>query len=322
MSYFLTTADSFNIVCHLDSNNKSDGCSTNISHSNKINMATYNVAAYSDSKAMHAQRDLESVTSTRWLLRSGGKITLQDLSSKELGETLEDVLDTVGKDKKKMIIEKEELDDLKEEMKDYQESYTSCSICFGLDMFGVEEWRRGEKIPADRKSSGLLMILQGRTKLVGSGDQVGEGDKDDRGGVKGVEDVQNLKEVTKLAKEAKAVEVEVKESKAAKRLSRTVNRMISKMDAALAELEKKEMAKKESLQKVVTQSTSWVVDGNLPRLLFYIYLEMKSFSLVMLVIQLSDLRGNDSDLQGTGLDVRLAQLWQEIIMIMTGGLMM
>uniref|UniRef100_A0A1B6M0Q3 Mitochondrial proton/calcium exchanger protein n=1 Tax=Graphocephala atropunctata TaxID=36148 RepID=A0A1B6M0Q3_9HEMI len=114
----------------------------------------------------------------------------KDLSSKELGEALEDVLDTVGKDKKKMIIEKEELDDLKEEMKDYHE------------------------------------------------------------------DVQNLKEMTKLAKETNTVEVEVKESKAAKRLSRTVNRMIFKMDAALSELEKKEMAKKESLQKVDAQSTS------------------------------------------------------------------
>lgn len=45
----------------------------------------------------------------------------QDLSAQDIGETLEDVLDTVGKNKKKLIIEKEELDDLKEEMKDYEE---------------------------------------------------------------------------------------------------------------------------------------------------------------------------------------------------------
>lgn len=43
------------------------------------------------------------------------------MSAQDIGETLEDVLDTFGKDKKKLIIEKEELDDLKEEMKDYQE---------------------------------------------------------------------------------------------------------------------------------------------------------------------------------------------------------
>lgn len=43
------------------------------------------------------------------------------MSAQDIGETLEDVLDTVGKNKKKLIIEKEELDDLKEEMKDYEE---------------------------------------------------------------------------------------------------------------------------------------------------------------------------------------------------------
>lgn len=49
---------------------------------------------------------------------------MQELSAQDIGETLEDVLDTVGKNKKKLIIEKEELDDLKEEMKDYQEVRT------------------------------------------------------------------------------------------------------------------------------------------------------------------------------------------------------
>lgn len=44
-------------------------------------------------------------------------------------------------------------------------------------------------------------------------------------------------------------ELEVKESKAAKRLSRTVNKMIAKMDTALSELEKKEVAIKETLDK-------------------------------------------------------------------------
>lgn len=113
----------------------------------------------------------------------------KDLSAKDIGETLEDVLDALGKGKKKMIIEKEELDDLKEEMKDYQE------------------------------------------------------------------DVQNLKEVSDLVKQSDRG-LEVKESKAAKRLSKTVNRMISKMDAALAELEKKEKAKLKSLQKEVEKEDS------------------------------------------------------------------
>nr|CAD7570645.1 unnamed protein product [Timema californicum] len=44
----------------------------------------------------------------------------KDLSSIDL-EALEDALDTLGKDKKKLIIEKEELDTLKEEMEDYKE---------------------------------------------------------------------------------------------------------------------------------------------------------------------------------------------------------
>ncbi|XP_054258108.1 mitochondrial proton/calcium exchanger protein-like isoform X2 [Macrosteles quadrilineatus] len=69
------------------------------------------------------------------------------------------------------------------------------------------------------------------------------------------EDVQNLKEVSELAKQSDEG-LEVKESKAAKRLSKTVNKMISKMDAALAELEKKEKAKKESLRKEVTNEES------------------------------------------------------------------
>lgn len=68
-----------------------------------------------------------------------------------------------------------------------------------------------------------------------------------------VQDVQELREVTKLAKGTDQ-ELEVKESKAAKRLSRTVNKMIAKMDMALSELEKKELAKKESLQKDATDS--------------------------------------------------------------------
>lgn len=50
-------------------------------------------------------------------------------------------------------------------------------------------------------------------------------------------------------------ELEVKESKAAKRLSRTVNKMIDKMDAALIELEKKGVAKKETLTKDDPETT-------------------------------------------------------------------
>lgn len=43
-----------------------------------------------------------------------------EISSKDL-EALEDALDTLGKEKKKFLVEKEELDDLKEELMDYQE---------------------------------------------------------------------------------------------------------------------------------------------------------------------------------------------------------
>lgn len=45
----------------------------------------------------------------------------QDLSAHDIGETLEDVLDTIGKNKKKLLVEKEELHELKEEMQDYKE---------------------------------------------------------------------------------------------------------------------------------------------------------------------------------------------------------
>lgn len=48
-------------------------------------------------------------------------ILVQDLSAQDIGETLEDVLDTIGKDKKKLLVEKEELHELKEEMQDYKE---------------------------------------------------------------------------------------------------------------------------------------------------------------------------------------------------------
>lgn len=44
----------------------------------------------------------------------------KQLSTKDLA-ALEDALDTLGKDKKKLLVEKEELDDLREEMKDYKE---------------------------------------------------------------------------------------------------------------------------------------------------------------------------------------------------------
>jgi hypothetical protein len=44
----------------------------------------------------------------------------QQLSSKDF-EFLEDALDTLGKGKKRMLVEKEELQDLKDEMADYRE---------------------------------------------------------------------------------------------------------------------------------------------------------------------------------------------------------
>uniref|UniRef100_A0A1B6CH06 Mitochondrial proton/calcium exchanger protein n=1 Tax=Clastoptera arizonana TaxID=38151 RepID=A0A1B6CH06_9HEMI len=100
------------------------------------------------------------------------------ISTKDL-ELLEDALDSVGKDKKKLLVEKEELDDLKEEMADYEK------------------------------------------------------------------DVANLKEVNRIAGPSKTDTV--KESTAAKRLSRTVTKMITKVDQALLDLEKKEKAKKEDL---------------------------------------------------------------------------
>lgn len=107
------------------------------------------------------------------------KVKEEQLSTKDL-EALEDALDTLGKDKKKMLIEKEELDDLREEMKDYKE------------------------------------------------------------------DVENLEEVTKMVDTKSG---EIKESVAAQRLYRKVNKMINNMDALLGQLEKKEKVVKEDLQK-------------------------------------------------------------------------
>lgn len=103
----------------------------------------------------------------------------EELSTKDL-EALEDALDTLGKHKKKMLIEKEELDDLREEMKDYKE------------------------------------------------------------------DIENLQQVTKMVDTKVG---EIKESVAAQRLYRKVNKMINNMDALLGQLEKKEKVMKEDLQK-------------------------------------------------------------------------
>lgn len=50
----------------------------------------------------------------------------------------------------------------------------------------------------------------------------------------------------------------VKESTAAKRLSRTVNKMITKMDTALSKLEKKEEAIKETLDKDSPKANKYV----------------------------------------------------------------
>lgn len=66
-----------------------------------------------------------------------------------------------------------------------------------------------------------------------------------------------MQDVTNLVKVSNA-ELEVKESKAAKRLSRTVNKMILKMDAALSELEKQELSKKETLQKEDSPTSRYV----------------------------------------------------------------
>lgn len=44
----------------------------------------------------------------------------EEITAKDI-ETLETALDTLGKEKKKMIVEKEELNELKEELQDYEE---------------------------------------------------------------------------------------------------------------------------------------------------------------------------------------------------------
>lgn len=44
----------------------------------------------------------------------------EEITTKDI-ETLEDALDALGKEKKKMIVEKEELNELKEELHDYEE---------------------------------------------------------------------------------------------------------------------------------------------------------------------------------------------------------
>lgn len=45
---------------------------------------------------------------------------MQDLTVSDM-ETLEDALDSLSQKRKKFLVEKEELEDLKEEMADYQE---------------------------------------------------------------------------------------------------------------------------------------------------------------------------------------------------------
>lgn len=49
----------------------------------------------------------------------------KQLTSKDF-ESLEDALDTLGKGKKRMLVEKEELQDLKDEMADYKEVKFQC----------------------------------------------------------------------------------------------------------------------------------------------------------------------------------------------------
>lgn len=100
----------------------------------------------------------------------------EKLQSKDM-QALEDALDEISKDKK-FIVEKGEIEELKEQMADYQE------------------------------------------------------------------DVQDLKKVV-----AEQPKPEIKESKAAQRLFKRVDKMINKMDSVLAELENKEKKLKEDLQQ-------------------------------------------------------------------------
>lgn len=102
------------------------------------------------------------------------------VTSTDLG-VLENALDTIGKEKKKLIVEKEELHELKEELAEYKE------------------------------------------------------------------DVQDLKEIPM---------VEVKESKAAKRLFKVVNKMIGKLDDHVTKLEQKEEAIKKDLETLEQKETN------------------------------------------------------------------
>ncbi|XP_011496159.1 PREDICTED: LETM1 and EF-hand domain-containing protein anon-60Da, mitochondrial [Ceratosolen solmsi marchali] len=117
------------------------------------------------------------------LLLNDDKITTKDV------KVLEQALDSIGKDKKKMSVEKEELKELKEEMAEYQE------------------------------------------------------------------DIQELNQLKIEAKGLTNIDT-IKVSKGAKRLFTKVNKMISKMDAVLLELEQSEKRIKEEINALPSEKKS------------------------------------------------------------------
>nr|CAD7257073.1 unnamed protein product [Timema shepardi] len=193
----------------------------------------------------------------------------KDLSSIDL-EALEDALDTLGKDKKKLIIEKEELDTLKEEMEDYKEvSYVPTVVASKPKLVNIRfdfEILEASHTPNDFE---LLPIDNNHIKTM-KRPKEGTGKVMSSDGMKprlsdlavminflqeaaiislssGSGDVQDLNQVMLNADKS----TEMKESKAARRLFKKVSGMIHKMDAVLSELEQEEEQLKRDLKEEI-----------------------------------------------------------------------
>ena len=78
------------------------------------------VAQFKTAEPLLSSADKDKVRAADFSRHLIHEFFFQQLSSKDF-EFLEDALDTLGKGKKRMLVEKEELQDLKDEMADYRE---------------------------------------------------------------------------------------------------------------------------------------------------------------------------------------------------------
>ncbi|KAF4527371.1 hypothetical protein B566_EDAN015911 [Ephemera danica] len=87
-------------------------------------------------------------------------ISQKDLSSKDFVE-LEDALESVSKDKRKLIVEKEELEDLKEEMADYQEDLEDLKVVTSSAKVEVKESKAAKALyrRVDRMINNMDAVL-------------------------------------------------------------------------------------------------------------------------------------------------------------------